>query len=128
MDEINSHVKTSGMPPVYKRFSKPLKSSFLPFSTAILQALKISERHMPRSFGHNAGMNRMVGLAEHARELGIKYLTVYALSTEKSSESALSFLSFLSESIASRRILRTAIFASSPVFLTCLQSKKISII
>lgn len=39
-------------------------------------------RHMPRSFGHNAGMNRMVGLAEHARELGIKYLTVYALSTE----------------------------------------------
>ncbi|MBD5632010.1 MAG: di-trans,poly-cis-decaprenylcistransferase [Clostridia bacterium] len=39
-------------------------------------------RHMPRSFGHNAGMNRMIGLAEHAQKLGIKYLTVYALSTE----------------------------------------------
>ncbi len=39
-------------------------------------------RLMPRSFGHNAGMNRMIGLAEHAQELGIKYLTVYVLSTE----------------------------------------------
>lgn len=40
------------------------------------------KRLMPRSFGHKAGMNTMVELAEHARELGIKYLTVYALSTE----------------------------------------------
>lgn len=40
------------------------------------------KRLMPCSFGHKAGMNRMVGLAEHARQLGIKYLTVYALSTE----------------------------------------------
>lgn len=39
-------------------------------------------RLMPRNFGHNAGMNRMIGLAEHAQRLGIKYLTVYALSTE----------------------------------------------
>lgn len=39
-------------------------------------------RHMPRFYGHNAGMNRLIGLAEHAKELGIKYLTVYALSTE----------------------------------------------
>lgn len=27
-------------------------------------------------------MNRMIGLAEHAQKLGVKYLTVYALSTE----------------------------------------------
>ncbi len=40
------------------------------------------KRHMPRSFGHNAGMNAMIKLAEHASGLGIKYLTVYTLSTE----------------------------------------------
>lgn len=39
-------------------------------------------RHMPRNFGHSAGMDRMIGLAEHAQDLGVKYLTVYALSTE----------------------------------------------
>lgn len=40
------------------------------------------KRMMPRSYGHNAGMNRMIGLAEHAQDRGVKYLTVYALSTE----------------------------------------------
>lgn len=40
------------------------------------------KRLLPRSLGHNAGMNRMVGLAEKAKSLGIKYMTVYALSTE----------------------------------------------
>lgn len=39
-------------------------------------------RLMPRSFGHKSGMNTMIRLAEHAQKLGIKYLTVYALSTE----------------------------------------------
>lgn len=40
------------------------------------------KRLMPRSYGHNAGMNAMIDLAAHAKELGIKYLTVYTLSTE----------------------------------------------
>ena len=40
------------------------------------------KRLMPRSFGHKSGMNNMIRLAEHARKLGVKYLTVYALSTE----------------------------------------------
>lgn len=40
------------------------------------------KRRMPRSFGHNAGMNVMIKLASHASALGIKYLTVYTLSTE----------------------------------------------
>ena len=40
------------------------------------------KRIMPRSVGHKAGMERMISLAEHAQKLGIKYLTVYALSTE----------------------------------------------
>ncbi|MGN1373654.1 MAG: polyprenyl diphosphate synthase [Candidatus Coproplasma sp.] len=40
------------------------------------------KRHMMRSAGHSAGMNRMIGLAKKARALGVKYFTVYALSTE----------------------------------------------
>lgn len=40
------------------------------------------KRLMPRSYGHNAGMNAMIELARHAKELGINYLTVYTLSTE----------------------------------------------
>ena len=40
------------------------------------------KRLLPRSFGHKAGMNAMIGLAEHAQKCGVKYLTVYALSTE----------------------------------------------
>ena len=40
------------------------------------------QRKKLRAFGHKAGMNRMISLAEHARVTGIKYLTVYALSTE----------------------------------------------
>lgn len=39
-------------------------------------------RLLPRNMGHKAGMDRMIGLAEHAKNAGIKYLTVYALSTE----------------------------------------------
>lgn len=40
------------------------------------------KRLMPRSFGHKAGMNAMIALAEHAQKRGVKYLTVYTLSTE----------------------------------------------
>ena len=40
------------------------------------------KRLMPRAYGHNAGMNRMIELAEHAKERGVSYLTVYCLSTE----------------------------------------------
>ena len=40
------------------------------------------KRLMPRSYGHKAGMNAMIKLAGHAKERGVKYLTVYALSTE----------------------------------------------
>ena len=40
------------------------------------------KRLMPRTVGHNAGMNAMIELARHAKELGISYLTVYTLSTE----------------------------------------------
>ncbi|MBE5740073.1 MAG: di-trans,poly-cis-decaprenylcistransferase [Clostridiales bacterium] len=40
------------------------------------------KRMMPRSYGHKQGMERMIGLMERAFELGVDYITVYALSTE----------------------------------------------
>jgi len=39
-------------------------------------------RLLPRSAGHAAGMDRMIGLIKKAQAMGVKYLTVYALSTE----------------------------------------------
>ena len=39
-------------------------------------------RLLPRSMGHRQGMHRMIGLMEHAFDLGVDYITVYALSTE----------------------------------------------
>ncbi len=41
-----------------------------------------AKRGLPRSLGHSAGMKRMIGLAKKAKEAGVHYLTVYALSTE----------------------------------------------
>ena len=40
------------------------------------------KRLMPRTFGHNAGMNTMIAMARKAKAMGVRYLTVYALSTE----------------------------------------------
>lgn len=40
------------------------------------------KRLMPRSYGHKQGMERMVGMMEHAFDVGVDYITVYALSTE----------------------------------------------
>lgn len=37
---------------------------------------------MPRVGGHNAGMESMKEIVRHASRLGVKYLTVYAFSTE----------------------------------------------
>ena len=40
------------------------------------------KRLLPAAAGHSAGLNRMVKIAERAMEIGVEYLTVYALSTE----------------------------------------------
>lgn len=40
------------------------------------------KRLMPRSFGHKKGVDRMMKLMEHAFDVGVEYVTVYALSTE----------------------------------------------
>lgn len=40
------------------------------------------KRLLPRGAGHLAGLKRMVALSEHAFSRGVKYLTLFALSTE----------------------------------------------
>lgn len=40
------------------------------------------KRFMPRNFGHQEGMERVIEIVETASQLGIKYLTLYAFSTE----------------------------------------------
>lgn len=40
------------------------------------------KRNLPRVSGHNAGMKTMKKIVDHSDKLGIKYLTVYAFSTE----------------------------------------------
>ena len=40
------------------------------------------KRHMPRNFGHKAGADTLETICDDAWELGVKYLTVYAFSTE----------------------------------------------
>lgn len=41
-----------------------------------------AKRGMPRSFGHVKGCENLEDICEVAKELGVKYLTVYAFSTE----------------------------------------------
>lgn len=40
------------------------------------------KRSLPRNFGHQEGMERVIEIVECASQIGIKYLTLYAFSTE----------------------------------------------
>lgn len=40
------------------------------------------KRLLPRSAGHRAGMKRMIALSEHLFDRGVRYCTLFALSTE----------------------------------------------
>ncbi len=40
------------------------------------------KRGMPRSFGHSAGAKKFKEIARYCNKIGVKYLTVYAFSTE----------------------------------------------
>lgn len=40
------------------------------------------KKHMPRNYGHMKGANAVEKILEDAHDIGIKYLTVYAFSTE----------------------------------------------
>lgn len=63
----------------------PIPAELMPRHVAVIMdgnGRWAKKRLMPRSYGHRQGMSRMVGLLEHAFDLGIEYVTVYALSTE----------------------------------------------
>jgi undecaprenyl diphosphate synthase len=40
------------------------------------------KRFLPRNMGHRAGANTLLKIVKHAAELGVKYITAYAFSTE----------------------------------------------
>ena len=40
------------------------------------------QKGMPRGYGHVKGCENLEKVCEYARELGVRYLTVYAFSTE----------------------------------------------
>ncbi len=58
------------------------------------------KRGLPRNAGHKAGAETFRRIAKHCNELGVKYLTVYAFSTEnwKRTEEEVSGIMFLLES------------------------------
>lgn len=69
--------------------TKELKSKILPDNLPKHIAIIMdgngrwaNKRKLPRSFGHQEGMKRVVEIVETASELGIKHLTLYAFSTE----------------------------------------------
>ena len=65
--------------------NKVIREANLPQHVAIIMdgnGRWAKKRLMPRSYGHQKGMERMIGLMEHAFDLGVSYITVYALSTE----------------------------------------------
>ena len=60
-------------------------SSHLPVNVGIIMdgnGRWAKRRLMPRSYGHDAGMKRIIKLVDYVRTTGVKYLTLYALSTE----------------------------------------------
>lgn len=60
-------------------------ASALPVHVAIIMdgnGRWAGKRHQPRLFGHRAGVKSVRTVVETAREIGIRYLTLYAFSTE----------------------------------------------
>lgn len=63
----------------------PVSAARIPAHVAIIMdgnGRWAKRRFMPRSYGHLKGMERMIGLLEHAFDIGVRFVTVYALSTE----------------------------------------------
>jgi len=68
-----------------KKLMKQLDMNMLPEHIAIIMdgnGRWATKKGMPRSFGHRAGVNALREVVKLCVELGIKYLTVYAFSTE----------------------------------------------
>ena len=69
-------------------------------------------RGLPRLAGHNAGMKAMKKIVDHSDKLGIRYLTVYAFSTEnwnRPSDEIAALMSLLFDSIEEETFMRNNI-------------------
>jgi undecaprenyl diphosphate synthase len=69
---------------LFKKKSKP-KNSDLPVHIGIIldgNGRWAKRRGLPRTAGHSAGAENFRTIANYCRDIGIKYLTVYAFSTE----------------------------------------------
>lgn len=65
--------------------SKSYKERVLPEHVAIIMdgnGRWAKKRHLPRTAGHAAGSRNFKEIARYANKIGLKYLTVYAFSTE----------------------------------------------
>ena len=66
-------------------FKKDIKERPLPTHIAIIMdgnGRWAKKRSMPRSAGHVAGAKTFKNIARYCNKIGLKYLTVYAFSTE----------------------------------------------
>lgn len=63
-------------------------------------------RGMPRTYGHKAGVDNLIELSKYANSIGVKYMTVYAFSTENWSrpKDEVSYLMYLLDSTFNRLI------------------------
>jgi len=100
-------------PPVPKHASgiKPpgISSSFVPNHVAIVMdgnGRWAKERGLPRTAGHEAGESALLDAVYGALEIGVKYLTVYAFSTEnwKRSPQEVKFLMNFNREVIHRRV------------------------
>lgn len=100
-------------PPVPKHASgiKPpgISSSFVPNHVAIVMdgnGRWAKERGLPRTAGHEAGELALLDAVYGALEIGVKYLTVYAFSTEnwKRSPQEVKFLMNFNREVIHRRV------------------------
>jgi len=70
---------------VHKQKTSLLDKEHLPKHIAIIMdgnGRWAKKRGLPRNVGHSEGSKALKRIVEHAEEIGIKYLTVYAFSTE----------------------------------------------
>ena len=94
------------------------------------------KHHLPTSAGHKAGADTLRNIANYAESLGIKYLTVYAFSTEnwKRSKKEVDYLMNLLEDYIDRYIKDTKknnmrfVVIGDPTALTSKLQEKIGIL
>ncbi len=62
-----------------------METNYLPHHVAIIMdgnGRWAQKRGLPRNFGHKKGAQRLINIVKYANKLNIKYLTVFAFSTE----------------------------------------------